>query len=829
MISGSGFGHRVRMTRTTLALAALVATSLTLVSPGPAGAVDPDRPTAEVQQLLQDDPTARLDRDGRLYYVEPTDAGQPDLVTGAAPFPLDQTFLLHSRPTSTHVIYLDVDGSTVSGTAWNTGTNPLPNGFYSGYSLDGDLTTFNDTERTQIQSIWQRVAEDYAAFDVDVTTQDPGDAAIDRTSAADQAFGTRALISDNTTASAAVCPTGCGGVAYVGVFDDFGTGTSSHAYHQPAWVFGHSLANNDTKDIAEAVSHEVGHNFGLSHDGTTASTSGCSSLGYYCGHAMWAPIMGVGYQKPVVQWSKGQYTNANQTQDDLAIIAAGGAPVVADEAGSTVATAAAGLPAKAFITSATDTDTFALGTCSGAVTVSAAGAPPSSDLDIKVELLNSAGAVLQSDDPVSALVNRDSATGLNAAISTTLAAGTYYARVDGVGNGTGATGYTDYASIGGYTLTATGCGTSGTPSAPTGLAVTPAVAGTSATVTWSPPSSDGGSAVTGYQLSRTGGAPVDLGLVGTHTWTGLTPGATYLFTVAAKNAVGTGLAASQSVTMPNVPGVPTSLVVTPAQDGRSATVAWASPASNGGSAVTGFHLTRTGAAPVDLGLQGTYTWGNLTPGTTYTFGVAATNQVGTGSAATQTATTNSVPGAPTGLAAASAPDGRSLTLSWSAPATTGGSGLGPYLVALDGGTPADAGSNGTYTWSGLAPGTTHQLTVVATNAVGSGPPATTGATTFNVPGAAPAPVAKKGRKGGKRTASVRWVAPAATGGSPVTGWTVLVYRASGALVKTVTGLGAGATAYTFKGRKGRYRFAVVAINSVGAGAASATSKAVKAQ
>ena len=188
---------------------------------------------------------------------------------------------------------------------------------------------------------------------------------IDRTNAADQEFGTRAPISDNSTVSSAVCPTGCGGVAYVGVFDDFGSGTSAHAYHQPAWVFGHMLANNDTKDIAEAASHEVGHNFGLSHDGTTASTSGCSNLSYYCGHAMWAPIMGVGYQKPVVQWSKGEYTNANNTQNDLTIIANGGAPVVADEAGDTVGSAAAGLPGRAVITSATDTDTFALGTCAG--------------------------------------------------------------------------------------------------------------------------------------------------------------------------------------------------------------------------------------------------------------------------------------------------------------------------------------------------------------------------------------------------------------------------------------------------------------------------------
>ena len=109
-----------------------------------------------------------------MFYVEPTDSGSPDLVEGVAPFPLDQTFLLHSRP--------GVDARDLPrlrrhdrvraprGTAAG-----LPGGFYSGLdSLDGDLGTFNDTEREQIQSIWQRVAEDYAPFDVDVTTQDPG-------------------------------------------------------------------------------------------------------------------------------------------------------------------------------------------------------------------------------------------------------------------------------------------------------------------------------------------------------------------------------------------------------------------------------------------------------------------------------------------------------------------------------------------------------------------------------------------------------------------------------------------------------------------------------
>ena len=35
-----------------------------------------------------------------------------------------------------------------------------------------------------MQSVWQRVAEDFAPFDVDVTTQDPGVAAIEQTTQA---------------------------------------------------------------------------------------------------------------------------------------------------------------------------------------------------------------------------------------------------------------------------------------------------------------------------------------------------------------------------------------------------------------------------------------------------------------------------------------------------------------------------------------------------------------------------------------------------------------------------------------------------------------------
>ncbi len=54
-----------------------------------------------------------------------------------------------------------------------------------------------------------------------------------------------------------------------------------------------SIGNGNEKYTAEAISHEVGHTLGLSHDGRITP-----SEGYYAGHGSgdtgWAPIMGVG-------------------------------------------------------------------------------------------------------------------------------------------------------------------------------------------------------------------------------------------------------------------------------------------------------------------------------------------------------------------------------------------------------------------------------------------------------------------------------------------------------------------------------------------------------
>jgi large repetitive protein len=88
----------------------------------------------------------------------------------------------------------------------------------------------------------------------------------------------------------------------------------------------------------------------------------------------------------------------------------------------------------------------------------------------------------------------------------------------------------------------------GAPLAPTGVTAT-AGAG-SATVTWTPPASDNGSAITGYVVRALVGTTavktVSVPAVTQTTISGLSKGTSYTFTVAAKNANGTGPASSAS-------------------------------------------------------------------------------------------------------------------------------------------------------------------------------------------------------------------------------------------------------------------------------------------
>ena len=88
---------------------------------------------------------------------------------------LDELPILHSNPSATKKVFLDFDGQTITGTSWNDYNSGRPI-HAPAYDLDGNILDFNSTEIARIQQIWQRVSEDFAPFNVDVTTEDPGTA-----------------------------------------------------------------------------------------------------------------------------------------------------------------------------------------------------------------------------------------------------------------------------------------------------------------------------------------------------------------------------------------------------------------------------------------------------------------------------------------------------------------------------------------------------------------------------------------------------------------------------------------------------------------------------
>ena len=69
--------------------------------------------------------------------------------------PSFDAFQLHSQPFARHVIYLDFDGHTTTGTQWNSDTDPIVE--TPAFDLDGDSTTFTTEELERIEHIWQRV------------------------------------------------------------------------------------------------------------------------------------------------------------------------------------------------------------------------------------------------------------------------------------------------------------------------------------------------------------------------------------------------------------------------------------------------------------------------------------------------------------------------------------------------------------------------------------------------------------------------------------------------------------------------------------------------
>ena len=370
-------------------------------------------------------------------------------------------FALSSRPGSTRTIYLDFDGATYSGTRWKDGAEIVS----PAYSIDADRTTFDVTERTQVYLAWRTVAEDFAPFDVNVTTQRPDPSALSRTSSTDQTYGIPVVVTPTNSVGSGC---GCGGISYTGVF-----GTVGATAYQPAFVFT-SGSGTGGYDVGQIISHEVGHTFGLSHDGTGQGS-------YYAGAKGWAPIMGSSYGKRASHWSSGEYAGANNPEDDTAVIART-APVLADDHANGVAGASrltAGTTASGVITTRTDTDAFTF-SASGRTALSVAGPAGLGNLDVRLTVLDPLGAAVAILDPTADVAD-DAAMSATWAVDLPTTPATYVAVVDGTGFGTPSVAgrYSDYGSLGAYAVTLSTGGSTDTP--PPAVTATPPTTATPTT------------------------------------------------------------------------------------------------------------------------------------------------------------------------------------------------------------------------------------------------------------------------------------------------------------------------------------------------------------
>jgi autotransporter-associated beta strand protein len=320
---------------------------------------------------------------------------------------------LQSLPGASGVLYLDFDGEKGPFASWGN-FDAAPSG----------LST------AQIRATWEHVAEDYAPFNLNVTTD------LQAYLAAPETSRQRCIITPSSPVES--------GVAYIGSFN-WGSDVVCWAGYR------------GDKVGFEVVSHEMGHTLNLGHDGRTSPVEE-----YYGGHGNgevgWAPIMGASYYKNLTQWSKGEYPNPSQTQDDLVVINNNNnVDNRADDYGNDFAGASyleilAGnaVSNQGVIETGADFDTFRFTTtATGNVSLTVGRNGQDQNLDILAEIVRSSdGVVISSANPDTLL---DATVTAN-----NLAAGTYFLRVSGVGRGNVSTdGYSDYASLGHYKVSGT--------------------------------------------------------------------------------------------------------------------------------------------------------------------------------------------------------------------------------------------------------------------------------------------------------------------------------------------------------------------------------------
>ncbi|HEX2532123.1 MAG TPA: hypothetical protein VHK69_00230, partial [Chitinophagaceae bacterium] len=334
-----------------------------------------------------------------------------------------QVPLHNSFPAAEATVFIDFDGHTVSGTAWNGGGTVAcaPSG----------LNTIQMTE------VFHRVAEDFRPFNINITT----DSAKYWSAPAFKRMRVVVTVTSEWYGRA-------GGVAWTGSFT-WGDNT-------PCFVFSQLLGLR-AKSVAEAVSHEAGHTLGLRHQSVYDAT--CRKIADYHGgtgegETGWAPIMGNSYSKNFTGWHRGPNSSGcNVIQSDLDVITntINGFGYRSDDYGAEFSTAAAArvqsnqLSVSGMISTPSDKDLFKF-VVTGTRRVAISAIPTNlgdgstgSNLDIEMELF---------DGQTNSIGVYNPSAMLSASVDTTLNTGTYYLSIDGKGNRF----TSEYGSLGSFSV-----------------------------------------------------------------------------------------------------------------------------------------------------------------------------------------------------------------------------------------------------------------------------------------------------------------------------------------------------------------------------------------
>lgn len=439
------------------------------------------RSLAEVKAMVARDSSLHVSADNQLIYIckyTPTASATghgpmlkiqtgPDTSTYTGPPPAvnaTTAFQLHSRPGATRVLYLDFIGNISR--FFNVSNTPP-------FQLSGTSSPTAQANLDAIRDIWVHVSEDFAAWDIDVTTAAP----------LPTARGQRCIIGGSSMDWLGI--PGVMGISQLGTF-----GGTIDRLDVPNFVFVDDAIPSSNPGVSNyevtiaCVAHEVGHTLGLQHWGETTAGSGSSytgghTIGGLTGVSTVCPIMGnsglPGWPSTcnLNQWSRGEYPFAEAatmsgTQDDLAMISTFATRLTSST--STLATAdtvsGSSITAGGIISSSADVNLMKIHPGPGPLSLTALTQSSYrtrvSNLKVGLSLLDANGITV---------ARNVSVTGMGATLNyTVLTQGDYYIKVVGVGYnpavttwtntgitgtvvGNGLTGFTNYGSLGRYALT----------------------------------------------------------------------------------------------------------------------------------------------------------------------------------------------------------------------------------------------------------------------------------------------------------------------------------------------------------------------------------------